>query len=245
MMSPSDVQAFIDRYFASPNDDVDMLILAGDIGDPRSRAYEQILWASSRCYKRVFVVHGNHEYYGHNDESLTLPQLPDNMIVLDRTLFETDSYIITGCTLWTPIAHQHQAEIVKCINDFSQIQGHTVDSRKTLYDRDVAWLDSVLCGSHSSPQQKQVIVVTHMLPSFTLIHPDYWKYSHLNSAFACQCDDLVQLSNIWLYGHSHKTNVAHIGNTLLACNPVGYVGENKNPRILRIDTETQMTEFVY
>lgn len=53
---------YINRFIPSQSSD-DVLILAGDIGNPTSKIYKLFLTEISKYYAKVFIIAGNHEYY--------------------------------------------------------------------------------------------------------------------------------------------------------------------------------------
>ena len=65
-------------------------------------------------------------------------------------------------------------------------------------------------------QRTDVVVITHHMPSFSLITP---KYQRLNFCFASDCEFLMR-SNVkaWIYGHAHQASSGMCGHTFLACN---------------------------
>jgi predicted phosphodiesterase len=73
--------------------------------------------------------------------------------------------------------------------------------------------------------------MTHHLPSFKLINEKY-KNSKLSSLFATDLEDIIKKYKIdyWICGHSHNKNNIQINNTILTLNPVGYPGEDINPK---------------
>jgi len=75
----------------------------------------------------------------------------------------------------------------------------------------------------------KVLVMTHHLPSFDLIHPEY-KDSEINHLFATNLNRLFHLYKIthWICGHSHKPMNRVIGSTHIWMNPVGYPGEQES-----------------
>ncbi len=75
-------------------------------------------------------------------------------------------------------------------------------------------------------QNVDVTVVTHHMPSFSLISPRYAD-NPLNICFASNCEKLM-LPNVkaWIYGHTHNACSGMFGNTLVACNSRGYPHES-------------------
>ena len=85
------------------------------------------------------------------------------------------------------------------------------------------WLDFIK-RSVADSTAEHIVVVTHQLPTKAVVAPEH-KDSLLNSAFATELGDFIADSRIdaWIFGHSHATIDATIGNTRIVCNPLGYV----------------------
>jgi hypothetical protein len=73
------------------------------------------------------------------------------------------------------------------------------------------------------------IVVTHHVPSFQLISPEF-KGSRINGAFTVELSDYIKTSGIdyWIYGHSHRNIDKTIGATHCVCNQFGYSFHNEH-----------------
>jgi SAM-dependent methyltransferase len=89
---------------------------------------------------------------------------------------------------------------------------------------------SFACGSEATHGSTKLIVVSHYLPSYRLIHADYLG-SRINSAFAT---DMAAADDpriaAWFYGHTHKGRPG----PRFFCNPLGYPGENAAPSCNRV-----------
>ena len=73
------------------------------------------------------------------------------------------------------------------------------------------------------------LVITHHLPSLTLIDAKYAD-SHLNSCYASPLLDYMHDTPvIWFYGHSHVQGVKEFRHTKCCINALGYPGELKAP----------------
>lgn len=203
------------------------LVLAGDVGNPFHPAYSTFLNAMSKLFEWVFVVAGNHEFYNnsvpetHNEIYATCDLLP-NVFYLNTELLVDDSLPIHvfGGTMWSVVKDEERSAVQMCLNDCRRIRDFTVDNMKLLHEEFVDRLKSAL-DFHTD---KPFLVISHYLPSFELIHPDY-KHSEINSAFATDVP-LAHHKSIkaWIYGHTHK---ARYGPRFF-CNPLGYPGENDN-----------------
>jgi predicted phosphodiesterase len=213
----------------------DILILAGDIGNPNKSSYWTFLMTVSKYFKHVFVVTGNHEYYqkakwttgprsswrGLSMEEVDniiyeSSSLLSNVHFLNRTSFVYERVRFIGCTLWT----QSDPNLCHHMNDYTMIPGMTSDRCNQLHERDRDWLKSQLELSDPS-QYDETVVVTHHPPSFELINNRRVDTS-LNCFYASHSDDLVQKADIWCCGHNHIPIQTQIGGCECYINPVGY-----------------------
>ncbi len=79
-----------------------------------------------------------------------------------------------------------------------------------------------------STVRKDSIVISHFLPSWNSVHPQY-AGDPTNIFYVIDKDiDLVEAlqPKIWIHGHTHKFFDYTIGNTRVVANPLGYPGEN-------------------
>ncbi|EFC47438.1 predicted protein [Naegleria gruberi] len=109
----------------------EVLILAGDIGDPFQQSYFDFMQYCSGKYKAVMVIAGNHEFYGHEyfqtiDQIRNLTRSFSNVYFLNRDVVELtidgSSLVFLGCTLWSHVPDkalnvvQNVSEIISIIN---------------------------------------------------------------------------------------------------------------------------------
>ena len=85
-------------------------------------------------------------------------------------------------------------------------------------------------------QGKTIIVLSHHLPSFQLISPQY-KDNQSNVAYASNLEYLMDKVEHWACGHSHSKNEIKIDQCLCVLNPVGYPSEKivYNDKIIDIN----------
>jgi len=210
----------------------DYLILAGDITNFEAKNIEKfknLIKEISGDYKKIFMVLGNHEYYGSdiskNEECVSRYKslnICDNLIILDNEVYvidEPDPEItygtaIFGATLWSKI------------NDFSYNGSNDKYYIKKEFmlknhDKTIEILKDV------SKEDYQFIVVTHHLPSFKFIVPKY-KNDPYNTMFASDCDFLFKdfFIKYWTFGHTHTSINQEEEGIKFLCNPMGYPGEN-------------------
>jgi predicted MPP superfamily phosphohydrolase len=213
------------------------LALLGDIGAPFQPHYKQFLATQSEQFVKVFVLLGNHEYYGNHSADEVVAKVRsicdcfNNVILMDRDVVRlTDRSVLAGCTLWSDIC----PGVVPLLNDFKKIRV-LADHRKRRLDvgtydawhrRDVQWLETALM-EHSSDQ---VVILTHHAPSHAM-QGDY-SGSLLCSAFATPLEHMMEADNIvaWASGHVHSNVDICINGVRNVSNCRGYKGEETRYR---------------
>ena len=226
--------------------DCDILCLCGDIGYPENSNYERFLDFCSKSAKYVCLISGNHEYYSRSN-SKTI-QSTDKMIedickkfhnvyfLNNSSLYfkEFDTYVIGSC-LWSEVPIDINPNLIRT-NDFDMIYYEwekqtyifNYDYRNLLNAEAFEFLESELSKIN---KESKVILLTHHLPSYKLIH-DKYKNNPENCLYATEFDNLFEKYNIniSISGHSHTPNKIKINNTELLLNPIGYPGELAKPK---------------
>lgn len=225
-----------------PQNDADVVILAGDIARPAQAA----AWASGFA-KPVLYVPGNHEFYGSSIVD-TVAELRRLFAGTDICVLDNDAVIIggvrfLGTTLWTDFMlfgegedrSAAMREAQRYVRDFSQIRVGGEDpalftpaDSATLFNLHSAWLARRL----AEPQAGPTVVITHHAPSRMSIHPKF-AGSLLNACFVSDAEPLVRASRarLWIHGHTHDSFDYFVDETRVVCNPRGYAkaGVNENP----------------
>lgn len=221
----------------------DILILAGDIGNPFQPSYTWLLDYVSRNWEMSFIVAGNHECYNNTitetyNRIQEICETYDNIIFLNNTSYLYDNIMFIGTTLWSNITSKSNA-LTYSINDLSQIQDMSLRKYELLFKEHLHFLETSLITLRTYP----IIVITHHLPLIQLIDEYYLeRYSNYNQWFASDLFEIIKNStNIkaWFYGHTHKPRKETINGINFLCNPLGYKHENENNhinKIFRIDT---------
>jgi predicted phosphodiesterase len=243
------------------------LALAGDIGHPQDDLWKNFFNYVSKEWEHIFYVPGNHEYYNKNSihkwkynkpTTFTERNLEIKKSLKEYkniTLLDTENPVfhlskenitIIGSTLWSYIPIDKQTYIFKCMNDYNYI---AIDDLNTISPKDInkMWSEQRKIISDEitlwTLQKKNIIVLTHHLPSFELINEKY-KNSEINYGFASNCEDLLT-SNVkaWIYGHTHFASENIIRNTKFVVNPKGYQFENvegfSNGKYIEIDLDNE------
>ena len=213
-----------------------VLIVAGDIhSDIESLKYYLI--KQSKIYKHVLFVTGNHDYYGKsiNETDRELIKLSDaeqNITFLSQynpnSVFKKDNYVFIGDILWSDFERQNPMSMIACqkgINDYYQIEDTTPQLTYDEHQKSKDYLIRML----EKYKDKEVVVVTHMAPSWQSVS-DEFKTSSLNGGFASNLEDIIlkYQPKIWIHGHTHQAFHYEIDKTHVICNPVGYPYEQNN-----------------
>lgn len=224
--------------FATPC--AEYLAILGDLSYPTSPNFEQFLETASQLYKKVFYVAGNHEYYiGDNPSMPTMSTVNANIEFICSNFANVyylnneehllnENTVILGTTLWSHIPDQKQRIVKDSIKDYTNIfvdekhykTGLTCKISNQLHTEAVLWLTEKL----KKHQNKKVIILSHHMPSFKMISPQY-KDSDINCAFATDLDYLMWKNNnikFWLCGHTHSTMKVKINKCICMTNPIGY-----------------------
>ena len=213
----------------------DILVLAGDIGylgDDNYQTHPFWDWVSEN-YQQVIVVLGNHEFYKFYDLSSMhdglIGEIRSNIHYYYNAVVHIQDIDIIVSTLWANITLED-----------AYITEHSVtDFRRILYGEDIlTYADfnrehkrclEFVKQSVADSTAKHIIVVTHHVPSFQLMSPEFLG-SHINGAFTVELADYIATSGIdyWIYGHSHRNIDKTIGTTRCICNQFGYAFHNEH-----------------
>lgn len=236
----SDLHVEFHGNFSLPSEQVDVVVLAGDIGTG-SDILKVAKRFRERCTASVIVVPGNHEFY-YTDYVTHLADLRaasanlDGIYLLEQNAVEIGSVRFLGCTLWSDF-RLHGLEFEKeCkrvalqnIADFRVIRFEggpfTPDHAAKLFRESYDWLEQEL----AAPYDGQTVVISHFLPHRAAVHPTHARgRNSITAYFTSACDDLMHWYPIdmWMYGHSHNSVDRHLENGVrLVSNQRGYPNE--------------------
>jgi predicted phosphohydrolase len=213
----------------------DIVVLAGDIGNPLFESYwEFIGYVSERC-KLVVLVAGNHEYWGNSKngtETLIRERAVKfkNVRYLNRGYVVLDDIVILGCTLWSYVPPEVRNELQGWAGDFKFVSDcKDADVYNSWHFQDLGWLVETIRNFRR--QGMQIVVVTHHTPSFELnFNPAFdvnWREFNFNSDLSFLFSEV----KIWAYGHTHfdfsKDHRYRVSNfpTVFVSNQRGYPGK--------------------
>jgi len=217
------------------------LLIAGDLGNARYSNYRRFLERASAAFEFVFLVAGNHEYYdahaagdrggdckkeGQLDAGPWMAEKEaavreaaknyPNVVYLQNQAFRIPrtNVEVYGTTLWSDVAPGRDLAIQAQVSDYEYIPHFTPAFSRELFRANEAQLRLFL----EQHEAEKVVVVTHHLPSYSLIGMKHVR-SELNSAYASEIS-FRNKRNIaaWVAGHTHtpiESGVFHV-------NPIGY-----------------------
>jgi predicted phosphodiesterase len=223
--------------FDRPENDADVVVLAGDIARPR----EAVEWAVAFA-RPVLYVPGNHEFYGSSiddtRDALRAASGGTCVRVLDDDIAVIGGVRFIGSTLWTDFLldgadHRESAmrEGARFIRDFSRIRNgdalYTPDDSAQRFAMHRRFLAAAL----ATPFAGTTVVITHHAPSPQSIHPRF-RSSPVNACFVSDLESLMGSAALWIHGHTHDSFDYVVRGTRVVCNPRGYAlhGVNENAR---------------
>jgi predicted phosphodiesterase len=86
----------------------------------------------------------------------------------------------------------------------------------------------------------KVVVITHHMPSESLINSKYLEgeLRNYNQWFYCDMDAFILEHKYpiacWIYGHTHTPSVSSVYGVPMLCNPMGYPGENSDVNFQKV-----------
>lgn len=219
--------------FVLPTDDkFDILVVAGDICDGAIESAYTIKGLQKQTKNKCLYVLGNHDHWGYTFEAAYYAHhgIPGYM---NRTITEINGQRFLGCTLWYKIPEDASR---KHWSDFQYIIDWQGIDRE--YQRDQEFIEKHL--------QADDILITHMLPTWDCVDPQYRGDSN-NRYYVSDIEDLIikRKPKLVCSGHSHSPFFKKMHDTLFLRNPFGYPGyENKNHQWLVFDTTTNELKHI-
>ena len=190
----------------------ELVVLAGDVSVP-GKPHRLTEFLSQ--LKKYIYISGNHEFYnGHLD-------LPPKE-ALEKEVREFDGINFFCTTLWTNlIGTPGEIDAQRYMNDFHLIGGMNIFRWQTMFEENLAWLES--------QDLEGQIVVTHHAP--TLKTATMYKGDVLNYAYGSDLISFIKRKKpkIWIHGHMHNSSDYVVGDTRMICNPRGYTPHSLNP----------------
>ena len=213
----------------------DILVLAGDIGylgDDNYQTHPFWDWVTKN-YQQVIVALGNHEFYKfYNLASMhdgLIGEIRPNIHYYYNAVVHIQDIDIIVSTLWANITLEDAYITEHSVTDFRRILYGEDILTFADFNREHKRCFEFIKQSVAASTAKHKIVVTHHVPSFQLMSPEFLG-SHINGAFTVELADYIATSGIdyWIYGHSHRNIDKTIGTTRCVCNQFGYAFHNEH-----------------
>ena len=214
--------------------ELDVLVLAGDIGDPATVPLFFDYLRRKAPKLPVLYVLCNHEYYG-----FALNEAKDLYRSIcqkyDITLLDDDSIILDGVqfigsTLWTDFSLGGDADASmrwagRTLPDFREIYDEkgrplTPETMRMLHQVSRAYIETAL-----DPAAEARVVISHFVPRLELVAKRHYTKAVglLHSAYwTTHLPELTTRANLWIYGHTHDNISTYIGDTRFVSNQRGY-----------------------
>ncbi|KAJ5164775.1 calcineurin-like phosphoesterase [Penicillium coprophilum] len=218
------------------------LLLAGDIG--RLADYDQylaFLQRQTKNFELVFLILGNHEFYGGSLESGLEtarrleqdPSLNERFVLLHQRRYDIPDTNVTilGCTLWSDIPENSRDIVHYKIQDFQKIEDWTIDEHNAAHKSDLNWLreeaQSIYYTHKKNPtksSKRSILVATHHAPTMHRTSSPQHAHNPWSVAFATEL--LTQPWNgvdTWVFGHTHYSTEFKEKGIRVVSNQRGYV----------------------
>lgn len=224
----SDIHLEMSSYNLEKIQDVDNLILAGDIGSPTLPEYELFIKRASELYKNVFLISGNHEYYGNtikdtNDIIDTITK-KYNVHFLNNKCIDIDDYRILGTLLWSDIKEYERSEIQTFISDFRLIKNWSIEKNNHEHFKNIQFIKNE--SERAIIDNKKLIIISHHAPLRNITCKPEHMGSLLSSAFTTNLSHLFKKPIIsWIFGHTHYSCNTTFNDVKLISNQRGYNDE--------------------
>ena len=211
-------RTFLDKHPLEVKGDI--LLIAGDtayldLPDSNEDTYSQYtFWDwSSEHYRQVIVCFGNHDFYGYYDLATMTDgyckEIRPNVHAYYNSVVHLDDIDVIVSTLWAHIEPYNAYMTERGVNDFYRIKynGHRLSSDDFNHEHERC-LQFVQQSVEESVAKRR-IVLTHHVPTQLCTAPEFRD---------------------WIYGHSHRNIDAHIGDTHILSNQLGYVSHGEHLR---------------
>jgi Icc-related predicted phosphoesterase len=236
----SDLHLEFGSLDVDPDNDADVLILAGDIN-----IKQRVEWINEQAerFEHVIYVPGNHEYYRSNmdcaDEYLA-DDLDPRVHFLQNSSVKIEDKWFHGSTLWTD--YQGMGNQPLSMIDANErmsdhrIIRHTDDYRKFRAE-DAAHVHMKARAYLVNNVKEGDVVITHHAPHENSSH-EYFKGTPLSASYYSDLTVFMMTfkPSYWIHGHMHNTSDYVIDQTRVLCNPRGYA-----PSDLNIDFDINKT----
>lgn len=233
------------------------LILAGDIGRLIDyEGYLAFLQKQTARYEHVFLVLGNHEFYGTSFEAGVAYarqlekelSLDGKLVLLHRNTFileepkSSNVVAVLGCPLWSHITEASAPAVRAVVSDFKKIEHWTIDTHNAAHTEDLHWLRQEVATLQRDKPHASILVVTHHAPLLDRTASPQHNDSPVKQAFATDVllsgdgarERMWSQVTHWVFGHTHWTTQFKVKKGMgiqVVANQRGYVFPGNNVRL--------------
>ncbi|EGD95721.1 hypothetical protein TESG_08404 [Trichophyton tonsurans CBS 112818] len=213
------------------------LVLAGDIGQLIDY-HEYLHFLNTQCaqFKHVYLVLGNHEFYGlSRTEGLKLAtrleqetQPHGKLSILNRHRAELPGFpniVLLGCTLQSRIPSESVNAVLSRIGDFQRILDWSIADHNAEHTQDTEWLAHQIKTIKAEKGNATVIVITHHAPCVQESSRPEQVDNPWTCSFATELLDgttVFSQAQHWIFGHTHYTTSFIKEGVRLVSNQRGY-----------------------
>jgi len=195
-----------------------ILLLLGNIGNPFTDSYAYFLKEMNKKFEKVFVITGTIEYQ-YNDINETNQKISELVKCLSNVSFlqnNVEDYLgikWVGTTGWSRIDNPKN-RIKYNVNKLS------IDVYNELHQQSINFLQY----SINTNQDHKLIILTHHIPSYSLIDAEYNIEVHkpYQQWYAAHFDDLIigneNVIKGWFYGNTKKSFEGELYFVKMYCN---------------------------
>jgi predicted phosphodiesterase len=214
----------------------DILVIAGDmcpfhhlsnLGSylESVEAQDFIQWAKPR-WKKIIRLTGNHEYWGCRFMQDSYKCRSENFITLSQGVVKFGDVTFICATGWGTFTKKDEPIICKRFIDMDKSKDNTLtyDIYKKMGQKHREFIMRNVRNAKG-----KVVIVTHHMPSHTLIDDEFKQYVDSNFYFAMDYDNFMtkyqDKIDCWIYGHSHRFRDEVLNGVRTIRNPFAYPRE--------------------
>ena len=197
----------------------EVLVIAGDLGNPCKPYFSRFLRACADRSKLVIFVPGNHEYWRMNMQDLESVCNSVGVVMLLNGTVTYKGITFVGTTLWTSLQTLEKKNLsdveLNSMNDMRFVPQLTREKWLHWHTKAYKFIQQSLA------KYSHCIVITHHSPTYKSIRQRH-KTLPICGCYASHCDKLFDCKSLmaWTHGHTHFTQRYRMGksNALLINN---------------------------
>lgn len=240
----------------------DILTAKALINPQRNHDYITFLERVSSRFDKIIYIMGNHEHYN-GDFALSETQIRETMSSFTNIYFlhnqhvDLCGYRFYGGTMWTDCNRSNPVTMLAMkskMNDYVLVENSEYAIRRRNQNGDTYYKPGKLMPEDTAIEHSAyvrnltnvlnetddmpMIVISHHLPSYQSVPPEYLSDIEGNYAYVADMTNLIMNNDkkikYWIHGHTHDACDYMIGNTRVLCNPRGYIGHERDASFFKL-----------